>query len=143
MSARSLGRAEAEAAADHLKIYAQPQRLMILSLLLAGERTVGDIDSETSIGQPALSQQLAVLRGKGIVRARRQGTLVFYALADDRVAHCVRCIGIMVEGGEPAGVAAYRHPSDVASGQDEPAGPVGAQRMGVAHFARMMPKESV
>ena len=49
-------------AADKLKVYAQPQRLMILSCLLRGERTVSEIDAATGIGQPALSQQLAELR---------------------------------------------------------------------------------
>ena len=79
-----------------LKVYAQPQRLMILSCLLAGERTVSEIDDATRIGQPALSQQLATLRRNVLVRTRRQGTQIFYALADESVALCVRSMEEML-----------------------------------------------
>ena len=37
------------------------------------------------ISQPTLSQQLGVLRGEGLVEARREGKNVYYSLADDRV----------------------------------------------------------
>jgi DNA-binding transcriptional ArsR family regulator len=90
MSALYQSRALAEAAAEKLKAYAQPQRLMILSCLLGGERRVGEIEAATGIGQPALSQQLAELRRKALVRPRRQGTQIFYALADDETRNCVR-----------------------------------------------------
>ena len=56
-------RPQADIAADKLRRFAQPQRLMILSLLLEGEKSVTEIDMATGIGQPALSQQLAELRG--------------------------------------------------------------------------------
>lgn len=85
-------RALAEAAVEKLRAFAQPQRLMILSLLLHGERTVGGILAETGIGQPALSQQLAELRRAGLVRARRSGKQVSYALADESAALCVRSL---------------------------------------------------
>lgn len=93
-------RALAEAAAEILKVYAQPQRLMILCCLLGGERMVGEIDAVTGVGQPALSQQLAELRRKNLVRTRRQGTQIFYALADEKVELCVRCMEAMLGGGE-------------------------------------------
>ncbi len=96
MKALYQDRARAEAAVDRLKVFAQPQRLMILSYLLAGERTVSEIDEATGIGQPALSQQLAELRRKELVRTRRQGTQIFYALADETVELCVRCIEAML-----------------------------------------------
>ena len=66
----ALNRASADAAAERLKVYGQPQRLMILSSLLAGERTVGDIEAVTNIVQPALSQQLAELRRADMVVTR-------------------------------------------------------------------------
>lgn len=77
-------------AADKLKVYAQPQRLMILSCLLRGERTVSEIDSATGIGQPALSQQLAELRRNELVKTRRASKQIWYDLADDKVCLCVR-----------------------------------------------------
>ena len=77
-------------AADKLKVYAQPQRLMILSCLLRGERTVSEIDAATGIGQPALSQQLAELRRNELVKTRRSSKQIWYDLADDKVCLCVR-----------------------------------------------------
>ena len=74
--------------AEKLRVYAQPQRLMVLSYLLEGERTVSQIDAATAIGQPALSQQLAELRRNELVRTRREAKQVFYSLADDTVALC-------------------------------------------------------
>ncbi|HQT39162.1 MAG TPA: metalloregulator ArsR/SmtB family transcription factor, partial [Acidocella sp.] len=67
MTAIYESREAANAATEKLKIYAQPQRLMILSNLIAGERTVSEIDEATGIGQPALSQQLAALRRAELV----------------------------------------------------------------------------
>ena len=77
-------------AADKLKVYAQPQRLMILSSLLRGERTVSEIDTATGIGQPALSQQLAELRRNDLVKTRRASKQIWYDLANDKVRLCVR-----------------------------------------------------
>lgn len=90
MSAIFESREQAGKAAEKLKVYAQPQRLMILSCLLRGERTVGEIDAATGIGQPALSQQLAELRRNELVKTRRASKQIWYDLADDKVRLCVR-----------------------------------------------------
>lgn len=90
MTAIYESREKAGKAADKLKIYAQPQRLMILSCLLRGERTVSEIDAVTGIGQPALSQQLAELRRNDLVKTRRASKQIWYDLADDKVCLCVR-----------------------------------------------------
>lgn len=91
-------RTAADIAAERIKIYAQPQRLMILSRLIDGEHTVSEIDKATGIGQPALSQQLAELRRAKIVKTRRASKLVYYRLADDNVMVCVRGIEAMFGG---------------------------------------------
>lgn len=96
MSALFQSRALAGAMVEKLRAYAQPQRLMILSCLLAGEKTVGQIDAATGIGQPALSQQLAELRRTELVRTRREAKQVFYTLADERVALCMRTMEVMM-----------------------------------------------
>jgi DNA-binding transcriptional ArsR family regulator len=90
MTAIFESRDRAVKAADKLKVYAQPQRLMILSCLLRGERTVSEIDAATGIGQPALSQQLAELRRNQLVKTRRASKQIWYDLADDKVCLCVR-----------------------------------------------------
>jgi DNA-binding transcriptional ArsR family regulator len=96
MTALYQSRDLAVAAVEKLKVYAQPQRLMILSCLLRGARTVGDIAAATGIQQPALSQQLAELRRAGVVATERIAQQVWYDLADEQVRLCVRCMEAML-----------------------------------------------
>jgi DNA-binding transcriptional ArsR family regulator len=49
-------------------------------------------DEATDIGQPTLSRQLAALRRAELVRTRRAAKLVYYCLANENVALCVRSI---------------------------------------------------
>ncbi len=132
MSALFKDRAAAEAAAELLKIYAQPQRLMILSCLLEGERMVSEIDALTGIGQPALSQQLAELRRKELVQTRRQGTQIFYALADEKTALCVTCMEAMLSGATDIPLQLQ------SSKQTPPASEPVAAPAGTAKFARVI-----
>jgi DNA-binding transcriptional ArsR family regulator len=124
-----LTREAAEAAAERLKVYGQPQRLMILSSLLAGERTVGDIEAVTAIGQPALSQQLAELRRAQMVLTRRVAKQVFYQLADEKVVLCVRAIVAMFGPND----------ADAAPAPRVPAGSPRPVEQGAAMFARVRP----
>ena len=94
-------REQADFAADKLRKFAQPQRLMILSLLLEGEKSVTEIDMAAGIGQPALSQQLAELRKAELVTARRQAKQVYYSLADESVILCVRSVEAVFGAGDP------------------------------------------
>lgn len=73
-------RLDLEASADVLKALAHPVRLAILNTLVEMERSVGEIETVAGIGQPALSQQLAVLRNAGLVLTRREAKLVFYRI---------------------------------------------------------------
>lgn len=99
MTALHQDRDLAAAVAEKLKVYAQPQRLMILSCLLRGERNVSEIGDITGIVQPALSQQLAELRRAELVFTRKEATQVWYALADERVALCVRSMEAIFANG--------------------------------------------
>lgn len=95
MTALFENRELAAGVADKLKVYAQPQRLMILSCLLHGERNVAEIGDATGIGQPALSQQLAELRRAELVSTRKEAKLVYYALADEGVGLCVQSMEVI------------------------------------------------
>lgn len=64
-----------------LRALANENRLMLLCLLVEGERTVGELNASLPLSQSALSQHLAVLREEGLVRARRSGQNVHYGLA--------------------------------------------------------------
>ena len=94
-------REQAEDTAERLRKFGQPLRLMILSLLLQGEKSVSEIDLATGIGQPGLSQQLAELRRAELVTTRRQAKQVFYSLADESVELSVRSIETLFGAGDP------------------------------------------
>lgn len=68
-------------AAALLKALANPDRLMLLCLLLDGERGVGELGDLSGLLQPSLSQQLGVLRAERLVTTRREGKHVVYRLA--------------------------------------------------------------
>lgn len=76
--------------ADLFQVLASPIRLGVVRLLLNGERHVGDLIEEMGIAQPRLSNHLACLRNCGLVRTRRQGNFVYYAIANPRVVEIVR-----------------------------------------------------
>lgn len=88
----------AASVSEKLKVYAQPQRLMILSCLLGGERNVAEIGGATGIGQPALSQQLAELRRADLVTTRRKAKQIWYELANDGVRMCVQSMEAVFGG---------------------------------------------
>ena len=94
-------REQAEDTAERLRKFGQPLRLMILSLLLQGEKSVSEIDLATGIGQPGLSQQLAELRRAELVTTRRQAKQVFYSIADESVELRVRSIEAAFGAGDP------------------------------------------
>jgi len=94
-------REHAEDAAERLRKFGQPLRLMILSLLLQGEKSVSEIDMATGIGQPGLSQQLAELRRAELVTTRRQARQVVYSIADGSVELRVRSIEALFGACDP------------------------------------------
>ncbi|HCU57964.1 MAG TPA: transcriptional regulator [Anaerolineaceae bacterium] len=71
--------------ADSFKALGDPTRLRIMALLFNGERTVGDLADHLSVSQSAVSHQLRLLRNLDIVRHRKDGREVYYALADDHI----------------------------------------------------------
>lgn len=84
--------------AEKLRVYAQPQRLMILSCLLRDERTVAEIGEIAGIAQPALSQQLAELRRAELVSTRKEAKQVWYSLANNGVMTCVQTMEAIFGG---------------------------------------------
>ena len=76
----------AEVKADLFKALGHPARVRILEVLIAGERTVSDLQPLVGIESSHLSQQLGVLRRAGLVTARREGSSVHYAPRDPLVA---------------------------------------------------------
>ena len=82
-----------EALIQELKALAHPLRFRIVELLRSGERNVSDIEQASGIGQPALSQQLGVLRKAKLVETRKEAKLVYYRIDADRLAELAARIG--------------------------------------------------
>jgi DNA-binding transcriptional ArsR family regulator len=61
-------------------IVAEPNRRAILSLLLSSERSVGEIESELELSQPAVSKHLRLLREAGFVESRIEAQRRLYRL---------------------------------------------------------------
>ena len=68
--------------AQFFKALSHPIRIRLLEVLVAGEARVQDLQSALGIDQPIVSQQLARLRASGIVVSRKEGTTIFYMVAD-------------------------------------------------------------
>ena len=64
-----------------LKVLSNPHRLLILCLLVEGEKAVGELAEHIGMRDSSVSQQLAILRAEGIVSARREAQTVWYELA--------------------------------------------------------------
>ncbi|USA63011.1 metalloregulator ArsR/SmtB family transcription factor (plasmid) [Qipengyuania citrea] len=95
---------------DVLKALAHPVRLRIMKVLTGTERNVGEIDDAAEIGQPTLSQQLAVLRNAGLVKTRKDAKLVYYRIDDDRLSKVVDVAGGL-GGLSPAPISHSRQPA--------------------------------
>ena len=72
--------------AELFKVFGDPTRIRILSLLAGQELCVQDIADELSMNQSAISHQLRVLKQSALVKFRRDGKTIYYSLADDHVA---------------------------------------------------------
>lgn len=64
---------------------AHPRRLEILDLLRGRERSVGELATEGGWPQGNLSQHLALLRQRQVVKARRDGAHVYYRIATPKI----------------------------------------------------------
>ena len=67
-----------------------PKRLCVLETLATGERSVSELSRDVGCQVPNMSQHLTVLRSAGLVTARREGTTIYYSLADPRVIEAYR-----------------------------------------------------
>jgi ArsR family transcriptional regulator, lead/cadmium/zinc/bismuth-responsive transcriptional repressor len=85
-------------------LLADPTRLRLLAALSSGELCVCDLAAATGINRTTVSHQLRTLREGRLVRSRREGRVIFYALDDDHVRDLL-AIGI-VHVGESAGTSA-------------------------------------
>ena len=81
-----------ERAADILRAVAHPVRLKIIELLGGGEMTVTQIQEALGTSQSMTSQQLSIMKSRGILKSRRNGKSVHYSIERPEVVQVVNCL---------------------------------------------------
>ncbi len=71
------------------KALGDPNRLRIAHALKGGEMCVCDLAAFLGVGESAVSHQLRLLRSLALVKARREGQMVFYSLDDEHVEELI------------------------------------------------------
>ena len=71
--------------AEFFKALSHPLRIRILDALRNGEVTVGDLTARLEVEQSTLSQQLAILRNRDFIAARKSASNVFYSVHDPAI----------------------------------------------------------
>ncbi|MBC8419060.1 MAG: metalloregulator ArsR/SmtB family transcription factor [Proteobacteria bacterium] len=76
---------ELDRLAQAFKALGDPTRLKIVMALLGGEMCVCDLSAFLRLSESAVSHQLRRLKDLGLVRNRRDGQILYYALDDEHV----------------------------------------------------------
>ena len=71
--------------ADAMQALSAPSRVLILGRLRLSPCSVGELAEAVGLEQPAVSQQLRLLRHLGLVRRQREGRRTVYSLHDSHV----------------------------------------------------------
>lgn len=71
--------------AELFKMFADSTRIKILYDLFQEEKNVTQICEDLEMNQSAVSHQLKILRSSKLIKARRDGKMMLYSLADDHV----------------------------------------------------------
>ena len=71
--------------ADFFKVFADSTRIKILYVLMYSEVCVCDLAQILNMTSSAVSHQLRTLKQMDLVRSRREGKAIFYALADNHI----------------------------------------------------------
>ncbi|RLJ70254.1 ArsR family transcriptional regulator [Hydrogenivirga caldilitoris] len=74
-----------EELAEFFKALSHPVRLKIISILMEGKQCVKNLGEVLNMSQPSVSQHLSILRSRGIVGWKREGSIICYYIKDDRI----------------------------------------------------------
>jgi DNA-binding transcriptional ArsR family regulator len=77
--------------AEVFGVLSHPTRVRILAHLHTTEHDVSGLRAHLGISAANVSQHLAILRARHLVKVRREGTRVFYSTSDSRVAELINC----------------------------------------------------
>ena len=84
--------------AEICQALSDPSRILILYELRDGPRNVGEMAESLGMSQPTVSRHLKVLRDRRMVLAAREGTNVYYTLADARVIEALNLLREVLAG---------------------------------------------
>lgn len=84
---------DAAALAETFRVLGDPTRVRLLDILSGGEQCVCALAELLGATESAVSHQLRVLRSLRLVKARRAGRMIFYALDDDHI-HQLFAVGL-------------------------------------------------
>jgi DNA-binding transcriptional ArsR family regulator len=71
--------------AEFFKALGHPVRIVLLEALRTAEKSVGELQAQLSLEQSTVSRQLGILRARGIVDDRKEGTTVYYRVRDPMI----------------------------------------------------------
>ena len=83
--------------AEMCKTISKPRRQSILDTIRGGELTVSELIKKTGISQVNLSQHLAILRSKGVVKTRRDGNNIYYSISNIKIIEAYDLISEVLE----------------------------------------------
>ncbi len=92
MQAEAVSEERLEEWAEFLKALAHPIRLRIISVLIEGKQCVKNLSELLQTSQPNVSQHLGVLRSKGILGCKRDGSIVCYYIKNERVVEIYKIL---------------------------------------------------
>ncbi len=109
-----------EKAAEVLRVVAHPVRLGIVQVLENGEKNVTEICQQLGAAQAYISQQLNLLKSRGVLASRKDGSQVFYRIAFPAVLRIIHCVCAHEEGPEAsAGAPADAQDRDRSENKEE------------------------
>ena len=74
-----------------------PNRLKLLYLVAERARNVTELTEALDVAQPTVSHHLRILRERGLVRAEREGTSIYYSLGDPRIMEAIEIMRKFVQ----------------------------------------------
>jgi len=84
-------------AAELLTAMSNARRLELLCILLAGEKTVGNLAEQVGLSQSAVSQHLSKLRKRKLVTTRRDAQQLYYSVISPAVEVIMEALGIIFD----------------------------------------------
>lgn len=78
--------------AEFCKTLSDANRLLIITELARGEKSVNELVRRLELRQSNVSKHLSLMRENGLVECRREGSTVYYSLSDPRIYQAIQLL---------------------------------------------------